>query len=100
MVLQRRLFFGCCVVGAMLVSTANAQDLIYRPLNPGLGGNPDLYPYLIDLAGIQSRYNGGSGGGSGGAPVINFPDISIDLGGGVAPNNNTPAPTPPANPPP
>lgn len=63
---------------------ALAGELIYRPLNPGFGGNPLLEDYLIGTATIQNQFvgsGGGGGGGGGGAPVINFPPINIDLGG-------------------
>jgi len=70
-----------CAVLSLPVAAA-AQGLEYRPLNPGLGGNPDLFGPLNELANIQNEFDDGSDGG-GGFPVIEFPDIDIDLGGGI-----------------
>lgn len=64
-----------------LAGGAGAAELVYRPLNPSFGGNPNYSGHLIGLAQIQNQYTGGSSGGSGGAPQINFPPITIDLGG-------------------
>lgn len=62
-----------------LAPTAWGSELIYRPLNPSFGGNPNLSSHLINLAQIQNRF--ASNGGGGGVPQISFPPISIDLGG-------------------
>ncbi|MEM9247272.1 MAG: curli assembly protein CsgF [Pseudomonadota bacterium] len=65
-----------CVVGA---SSAAASELVFRPVNPGFGGFPSNIDYLLGTANAQNQFRGGGGGGT--APVINFPDIDIDLGG-------------------
>ena len=70
-----------------LASFASAGDLIFSPVNPAFGGNPNNFDYLVGTAQIQNQHpaDPGGGGGGGGVPNINFPDISIDLGGAVAP---------------
>ncbi|WP_282027049.1 curli assembly protein CsgF [Limimaricola cinnabarinus] len=70
----------CAFLGLPVV--AAAQGLVYSPLNPGLGGNPDLFGPLNELANIQNEF-AEDGGGGGGFPIIEFPDIDIDLGGGI-----------------
>jgi hypothetical protein len=72
----------CAVLGTGLAGTPplHASELIYRPFNPSFGGNPNLSSHLINLAQIQNRF-GQRSGGNGGVPQINFPPISIDLGG-------------------
>jgi opacity protein-like surface antigen len=66
----------------LLAAPAAAADLIYRPINPGFGGNPNTFDYLIGMAQIQNQHVPQGGGGGGGAiPEINFPPITIDLGG-------------------
>lgn len=82
---------------AVLASTSNivlAAELVYRPVNPGFGGFSSNYNYLIGTADIQNQHRE-EGGGGGGVPVIDFPDIDIDLGGGVpaAPAAETTAPS-------
>lgn len=78
------------LIVSLLAGTAFAGDLIYRPINPAFGGNPNNFDYLIGTAQIQNQHLPDSGGGGGGGvPNIDFPDISIDLGGAVPP-----APTP------
>ena len=67
------------VLGAGL--PAAATQLVYTPTIPAFGGNPNNYSYLIGTAQIQNDYTGTSGGSSGGAPTINFPPISVNLGG-------------------
>lgn len=72
---------------------AMAGDLVYKPLNPGFGGNPDVFGYLIGTAQIQNQFAEQGGGGGGNAPPeINFPPIVIDLGG----VGGTPTPPAPA----
>lgn len=90
------------IVSAFAVATiaqhAAASDLIYRPRNPGFGGLPNNFDYLISTANIQNRFANSGQGSGGGAPVITFPDINIDLGGALGNGNPaTPAPTPTAN---
>lgn len=71
-----------------------AGDLIYRPVIPSFGGNPDIFNYLLGTAQIQNQFVPPSGGGGGGgAPDITFPPIVIDLGGVGAPAT-PPAPAP------
>lgn len=63
--------------------TAWASDLVYSPKIPAFGGSPLLDDYFISTAQIQNKHtdSGGGGGGSSAPPVINFPPITIDLGG-------------------
>lgn len=66
---------------AGFASSAAAEDLVYTPVNPGFGGNPNNFDYLVGLAQIQNQFSGGGGGDGGGVPQITFPPITIDLGG-------------------
>jgi hypothetical protein len=69
-------------VVAGVLAPAAASELIYRPLNPSFGGNPNLSAHLIGLAQIQNKHAQSNGGGGGaGIPQITFPPIMIDLGG-------------------
>ncbi|MEL7213518.1 MAG: curli assembly protein CsgF [Pseudomonadota bacterium] len=73
------------LISSLFAGSAVAGDLIYRPINPAFGGNPNNFDYLIGTAQIQNQHlpEQSSGGGGGGVPNIEFPDISIDLGGAV-----------------
>lgn len=65
-------------------NAAISEDLVYRPIIPAFGGSTDMWNYLIGSAQIQNQFaeQGGGGGGGGNAPPqINFPPITIDLGG-------------------
>ena len=79
----------------MTATAVSAGELLYNPINPGFGGNPNNIDYLLNLAEIQNEFletSDGGGGGGGGVPSINFPPITIDLGnvGGGAPQAGTP----------
>lgn len=80
---------------AITATTVSAGELLYNPINPGFGGNPNNIDYLLNLAEIQNEFTetsgGGGGGGGGGVPDISFPPITIDLGnvGGGAPQPST-----------
>lgn len=68
------------------VVPAQAGDLVYQPIVPAFGGSPLYEDYLVGTAQIQNKHlpqGGGGGGGDGGIGDISFPDISIDLGGGL-----------------
>ncbi len=69
--------FSC----SMIATAGFAENLIYRPINPGLGGNPNTYDYLIGLAEIQNQHLTTQSGSGGSAPAFSFPPITIDLGG-------------------
>lgn len=58
-----------------------AGELVYQPVNPAFGGNPLNEDFLIGTAQIQNQFIPQQGGGGGGTPNIDFPDIDIDLGG-------------------
>ena len=83
----RSIFAAMCLAAGAATFTpfqAAASDLIYQPLNPAFGGSPLLDDYLISTAQIQNRFvntGGSSGGGSSAPPIINFPPITIELGG-------------------
>lgn len=68
---------------ATSVSVAHAAELVYRPLHPAFGGDPNNFNALLGLAQIQNQHteSSGSGGGGSAVPEINFPPITIDLGG-------------------
>ena len=69
------------ILGIAVSSAASAENLVYNPINPGLGGNPNNYDYLLGLADIQNQYLPEQSGSGGAAPSFNFPPIVIDLGG-------------------
>lgn len=79
-------------------TTAGAGELLYNPINPGFGGNPNNIDYLLNLAEIQNEFvetaDSGSGGGGGGVPSISFPPITIDLGGAGGGTAQAETPTP------
>ncbi|WP_157384440.1 curli assembly protein CsgF [Nitratireductor soli] len=72
------------------MSGVQAGQLIYRSGDPSFGGSPLLDEFLLNLADIQNKHKP-SGGGSGGPPSINFPPITIDLGGATDAATNNPA---------
>lgn len=86
------------ILGLTISTSAFAENLIYSPLNPGLGGNSNNYSYLQGLADIQNQHlpvaSGSGGSGSGG---FSFPPIVIDLGGVGLPTDNTVDPDPSAS---
>lgn len=77
----RHTFKAGLFASVVIFATAGtASELTYKPLHPAYGGDPNNFNALINLAQIQNRHEAASGGG-GGAPAINFPPITIDLGG-------------------
>lgn len=38
------------------ISTAAAQEMVYRPLNPAFGGNPGNYGWLLNSANTQNLH--------------------------------------------
>lgn len=38
------------------ISTAMAQEMVYRPLNPAFGGNPGNYGWLLNSANTQNLH--------------------------------------------
>lgn len=78
--LKRTLLTGCAVAFA-LTGAANATGLIYTPIIPGLGGNPNYWTALLGSAQIQNQFPAPSSGGGSAPPDITFPPIVIDLGG-------------------
>lgn len=92
--LRTALVLGACTLGA----GAHAGELVFRPLNPSFGGNPNLSAHFINLAQIQNQHTASNGGGgSAGIPQITFPPIMIDLGG-TLPIEPSPAPEPESSP--
>ena len=95
-------YLRAAIVGAIALiftcQTLGAGELIYRPTNPGFGGNPNNIDYLLNLAQIQNQHlpDSDTGGGGGAVPTINFPPITIDLGGVAGGGGTTSDPTPEA----
>ena len=86
-----RIFRTAAVVLAItgIYGVAMASELVYKPLNPSFGGNPNMAAWLFEIASAQSLFSGsGSGGGGGGANfgggiggpviVINPNDTEVD----------------------
>ena len=65
----------------MTVNIASASELIYKPLHPAFGGDPNNFSHFFNLAQIQNQFTGSGGDSSSAPPEINFPPITIDLGG-------------------
>ncbi len=93
--LSKRLFLASILIACSSAS-AYAGQLIYSPTNPGFGGNPNYFDYLVGMAQIQNQHlpEQSGGGGSSAAPQINFPPITIDLGGVAGAGGTTPGITP------
>jgi hypothetical protein len=72
---------GAAAALALAASAASASELVYRPINPSLGGDPLNGNWLLSQATAQT-----AGGGSAGF-TIDFPDF-----GGI------PQPTEPTDP--
>ncbi|MBE7182814.1 MAG: curli assembly protein CsgF [Methylobacterium mesophilicum] len=74
------------VVAATMVGTGSAvaSELVYRPVNPSLGGDPLNGNWLLSQATAQSKDSSSSPGFS-----IDFPDF-----GGVTQPTPTPTPQP------
>lgn len=66
---------------ALAAAPVKAGQLIYESGDPSFGGSPLLDEFLLNLADIQNEHKPTGGGGGGGVPTINFPPITIDLGG-------------------
>lgn len=84
-----RIFRTAAVVLAItgLSGVAMASELVYKPLNPSFGGNPNMAAWLFEIASAQSLFSGSGGGGGGanfgggiGGPVIviNPNDTEVD----------------------
>src|SRR5262245_33269635 len=55
------------LTAAIFASAAIANSLVYHPLNPSFGGDPNMYAWLFGLAGAENQTAGGTGGdGTGG----------------------------------
>lgn len=86
----RRVAFIVAVAGVLVgfSGSALASRLVYHPLNPSFGGNPNLAVWWWELANAQNLTNGGGGGGGGGANfgggiggpviIINPGDVDVD----------------------
>ena len=81
---------------ALMVSAATASQLIYRPVDPAFGGDPNNGSWLLSQANAQSADGGGSGAGF----TIDFPDFGDvtqppdDTGTNLPPVNGTGGTTP------
>ncbi len=75
--------FGAMLALVTIVGSAGASELVYRPINPSLGGDPLNGNWLLSQATAQQ-----AGGGSPGFS-IDFPDF-----GGIPQPDPTPVPVP------
>ncbi|WP_417309882.1 curli assembly protein CsgF [Devosia sp.] len=74
---------------AGLAGATTASELVYKPLNPSFGGNPNMAAWLFEIASAQSLFSGTGGGGGAdfgggiGGPVIiiNPNDSEVDAPG-------------------
>lgn len=48
--------FGVLCVTAPLCATAQAQDIVYQPINPSFGGNPFNSNHLLGIANAQNDF--------------------------------------------
>lgn len=55
-VLRRRLVSAFAIACAVLAGPAHATDLVYTPINPLFGGNPNNAPGLLAQANAQNHY--------------------------------------------
>lgn len=62
-------------------TVSTGAELSYAPLHPAFGGDPNNFNALFTLAQTQNQFVPESSGSGGGVPTINFPPITIDLGG-------------------
>jgi curli production assembly/transport component CsgF len=82
---MRRLMMGLVLVGTMAgAGSAVASELVYRPVNPSLGGDPLNGNWLLSPAPAHADDSSSSPGFS-----IDFPDF-----GGVTQPTPTPTPQP------
>ncbi len=44
------------VLGAGISGAAQAQDIVYEPVNPSFGGNPFNSPHLLGIANAQNNF--------------------------------------------
>ena len=80
---------GALAAAIFLSQSASAGELLFNPVNPGFGGIPNNIEYLLNLAQLQNQHlPPASGGGGNNTPQINFPPITIDLGGVAGGNGN------------
>lgn len=80
---------GGLAAALFLCQSASAGELLFNPVNPGFGGIPNNIEYLLNLAQLQNQHlPPASAGGGSSAPQINFPPITIDLGGVADGNGN------------
>ena len=52
--LLRNAFFAATFVA--FSSSASAEDLVYKPINPSFGGNPFNSPHLLGVANAQNKF--------------------------------------------
>lgn len=77
---------AAAIITAAIFATASiANNLVYHPLNPSFGGDPNMYAWLFGLAGAENLFSGGSGGNgngglNGGTGGIGGPVIVINPG--------------------
>jgi curli production assembly/transport component CsgF len=76
------------LTGFALTGAAQASQLIYRPVNPSFGGDPNNGSWLLSSANAQS----GAGSGSGAGFTIDFPNFG-DVTQPTTPTNPTTLPT-------
>ena len=58
--------------GALLISSASAQDLVYEPVNPSFGGNPFNSAHLLAIANAQNDFDPPSSGTAGLSDIDRF----------------------------
>ena len=80
-----------CALAGMTVNIVSASELVYKPLHPAFGGDPNNFAHFFNLAQTQNQFAGSGADSSSSPPEINFPPITIDLSG-VEDAGGTPSP--------
>ena len=55
----------CAAAIVAFSSSASADDIVYKPINPSFGGNPFNSPHLLGVANAQNKFKDPSSASSG-----------------------------------
>lgn len=54
--LRAFVILAACIFGAAVTAPAQAQDIVYQPVDPSFGGNPFNSGHLLGIANAQNDY--------------------------------------------